>query len=165
MENEKLILKMYLSGDSVTTISNQLNTGRRTIYRILEKNKITLRIRNNYACSICSKSCEKNICPSCNTNLRRYRIKKLSIDYLGGKCNRCGWSGDYSGFDFHHIDRSKKSHETSATTLATKSWEEIKLELDKCELLCALCHRLEHSGYNDDRFIKAVEKYKGILTG
>lgn len=165
MNNEKIITVMYLSGDSITLISKQLNIDRRSIYRILEKNDVSLRIRNKNICVICTKSCDKNICGTCNTNLRRYRMKKLAVEYLGGKCNRCNWSGDFSGYDFHHIDRAKKEYEVSGTNLAAKSWDNIKKELENCELLCALCHRLEHSNYQNEKFLSVLETYKGILRG
>jgi hypothetical protein len=73
---------------------------------------------------------------------------------LGGKCSRCDWSGDISGFDFHHLDPSVKDFNPNGRELASKSWTIVKTELDKCELLCALCHRLEHSSY---------DKYKEII--
>ena len=37
-------------------------------------------------------------------------------------------------------------------------WELVKLELDKCDLLCALCHRLEHSNYKNPIFLNEAEK-------
>lgn len=58
--------------------------------------------------------------------LRRQRL----IDYLGGKCVRCGRTDT---LEFDHIDRSKKSFDIRDNlTLNPK----VRAELDKCQLLC-----------------------------
>jgi hypothetical protein len=44
-------------------------------------------------------------------------------------------------YDFHHKDPNEKDFMISKQA---KSFEAIKAELDKCELLCAVCHRFEH---------------------
>ena len=159
MERDKEIIELYGSGVTVTQISEEVKLGRRAIYRVLENNKIPLRKTIEKQCLLCSKYSSKNLCGTCNTNLRRYRVKKVAVEYLGGKCNKCGWFGDLSGFDFHHRDPNQKDFNPSALELANKSWELVKKELDKCELLCALCHRLEHSSYN--KFADLVLTYKG----
>lgn len=41
----------------------------------------------------------------------------------------------------------------------TKNRKIAKQELDKCELLCALCHREEHSDY--DKLYELSKTYKG----
>ena len=147
MEKHEEIIKMYNSGVKATIIAEKLKIGRRTVYRVLEKHNIPLQKTIDKHCLVCGDKCVKNICGVCYTNLRRYRVKLKSVEYLGGKCNRCGWSGNVSGFDFHHMDPTQKDFNPSARELANKSWEDAKIELDKCELLCALCHREEHSDY------------------
>jgi hypothetical protein len=147
MGRDEKIIEMYNSNINATKIAKELNIGRRTIYRVLEKYDIPLRKTKIKKCLVCSKECQKNLCGTCNTNLRRYRVKKQSVEYLGGECNRCGWVGHLSGYDFHHQDPTEKDFSPSARELANKSWEIAKKELDKCELLCALCHRKEHSSY------------------
>ncbi len=73
---------------------------------------------------------------------RRRNIKRLAVDYLGGACTDCGLKTDKTEvYDFHHIDPSQKDFAISQNS---KSFETIKLELDKCVLLCANCHRLRH---------------------
>ena len=42
-------------------------------------------------------------CGSCNTKIRRFRAKAAAIEYLGGKCKKCGWSGDQAAMQFHHL--------------------------------------------------------------
>ena len=44
-------------------------------------------------------------------------------------------------YDFHHRDPSQKDFSISKNA---KSFEKCKQELDKCDLLCANCHRLRH---------------------
>ena len=45
--------------------------------------------------------------------------------------------------------------------VANKSWDSIKKEMQKCILLCANCHMIEHSTKNDDVFLKEALNYKG----
>lgn len=80
---------------------------------------------------------------------RGFRILSLSlifklkaILYKGGKCQICGYDKCYTALDFHHRDGDKK--EFSINQARSKSWNTVKLELDKCDLLCATCHREVH---------------------
>lgn len=69
--------------------------------------------------------------------------KKEAITYKGGKYNRCGYDQHYAALQFHHTDPSTKKF--MWTKLRLKSWDKITSELDKCELLCANCHAVEHA--------------------
>lgn len=150
---------MYLKGISATIISKELGIGRRTIYRLLNKHNTPLhkdtKSVEDKKCLMCGKPSSKTLCGVCQTNKRRYETKIKAITYLGGECKKCGWKGDPSGFDFHHRDPNEKEFNASAQTITSISWELAKEELDKCDLLCALCHRLEHSNYSEfEKFIK-----------
>ena len=149
---------MYENGVSPTEIAKILNIGRRTIYRIFKKFDVKLKniSSDTKICIICGNTTtsRRNRCDTCNTKIRRYRAKKAAVDYLGGKCIKCGWVGNLAGFDFHHLDSNVKDFNPSAVELANKSWVVVKKELDKCELLCAICHRLEHNDYENETFLK-----------
>jgi hypothetical protein len=47
--------------------------------------------------------------------------------------------------------------------MANMSWDRVKNELDKCDLLCALCHRLEHSNYSNEKLKEVAKNYQGKL--
>jgi hypothetical protein len=167
MEKESEILKLYADGISPTKISNVLNVNRRTIYRIFQKNNITFEKKSEKKkCLICENitASRRNRCDTCNTKIRRYRAKKAAVDYLGGKCIRCGWIGNLAGYDFHHKDSSVKDFNPSAVELANKSWRLVKDELDKCELLCAICHRLEHNDYGNETFLSIANNEHSNLV-
>ena len=69
--------------------------------------------------------------------------KARAVEYLGGKCKHCELVTEkLCVYDFHHIDMEGK--EADPGSLLHYSWERIKKELDKCILLCANCHRIEH---------------------
>ena len=76
---------------------------------------------------------------------KRKKIKEKAIEYKGGKCVICGYNKCQGALEFHHIDTSKKNFSISSTGM-TRSWEKIKIELDKCICVCANCHREIHSG-------------------
>ena len=74
----------------------------------------------------------------------RYKLKARMIEYLGGKCVRCRKTvadlGHVVCFDFHHRNPASKSFNVAGNY--RRSWEVLRTELDKCDLACALCHRL-----------------------
>lgn len=78
----------------------------------------------------------------------RKRTRRRLIDLHGGKCKRCGWHGHTAGFDFHHL--YDKDSGISQMLSSPRSWALIVAEAEKCELLCAICHRLEHAGRDYD---------------
>lgn len=82
------------------------------------------------------------------TQERRVANKLKAIEYLGGKCVHCGIVSEHrSIYDFHHLNREEK--EADPGSLLHYSWSRIQKELDKCILLCANCHRIEHEKDNN----------------
>ena len=70
----------------------------------------------------------------------RKRVNKIKAE-LG--CQRCG-EDDPRCLDFHHEDELNKSFGIGEGISRRVSWEDILLEIDKCDVLCANCHRKEH---------------------
>lgn len=99
-------------------------------------------------CRRCTQSAHgKLYCPTCrhivDEKLRKMRIKRKleAVQYKGGRCSDCGLESAFmSVYDFHHLTPSEKSF----TLSYYKSWELLKVELDKCVLLCSNCHRIRH---------------------
>ena len=93
------------------------------------------RIGNRYRCCLCLSEAVQR---------RREKLKSLAVEYKGCECSYCGYSKCQSALEFHHTDPSEKDFGISAKGY-TKSFEKMKVELDKCILLCANCHREEHA--------------------
>lgn len=75
---------------------------------------------------------------------RRDRNSQLILEYKQGKtCEVCGNDNPVL-FDFHHLEGKELE-----ITNAVHDWgiKRIKRELDKCQILCANCHRKKH--YSD----------------
>jgi predicted HNH restriction endonuclease len=65
-------------------------------------------------------------------------------------------------YDFHHKDPNEKDFGISSPSGYGKSMTEVKLEVDKCLLLCRNCHAIEH-----DRLYKLkynIEEGSVIVT-
>lgn len=74
---------------------------------------------------------------------RRKRSKdKLFTIKKNSKCVRCGFD-DARALQFHHINPSDKLFAIGACYTDYK-WDTIQKEIDKCEVLCANCHSIEH---------------------
>lgn len=68
--------------------------------------------------------------------------KVMAISYLGGKCQKCDNEYHPAVYEFHHRDPTEKEGDPSKMTQL--SWKRLEAELNKCDLLCANCHRLVH---------------------
>ena len=158
------VVRLYTKEDKTCSqISRELSIQRKNVYLILERFNVSLKEHKKENCKICNKHIANNSkgrtkCGTCSTNIRRYKIKKKAVEYKGGCCKKCNWTGDISGFDFHHLNPNEKDFEINGKNIAGMKWEIVKLELDKCDLLCALCHRLEHSNYKNPIFLNEAEK-------
>ncbi len=77
------------------------------------------------------------------TKWRRKQKLKL-LDYKGGKCVICGYDQPVPGaYSFHH--RSPKEKDFTISRYGhCRSWERVKKEVDKCDLLCVRCHAEVH---------------------
>ena len=100
------------------------------------------------------------VCKSC-TNKRRKEFKTKCIEYKGECCQKCGYNKEITALEFHHKNQQDK--ENLVSKMATKSWEKAKKEMDKCNLLCANCHREEHYRI-DERNAIAAEFNKNMTT-
>ena len=89
------------------------------------------RIFNKYSYE---KSCKK----------RRDQRKKDLVLMFGGKCKNCGYDKNLHNLCFHHRDPSTKLFEVNVHKLASKKWDILIEEANKCDLLCFHCHNDIH---------------------
>jgi len=88
-------------------------------------------------------------CRTCFNNYCMERWKKRkedAINYKGGACSRCGYNKFYGALEFHHRNPNEKDAEWKKIKLWP--WEKIKIEIDKCDLLCSNCHKEVHNEMN-----------------
>jgi hypothetical protein len=81
------------------------------------------------------------LCAACVSKQRRRNLKLKAVAYKGGKCRKCGYYKCVGAMDFHHLNPNEKEFTISGNS---GKWENIKKELDKCELLCKNCHAERH---------------------
>ena len=74
-----------------------------------------------------------------------YDKRKQLLDILDCKCSKCGYSKNISALDFHHLQNKKYNLSIREMASATPI-EELVKEVDKCIILCANCHLIEHQG-------------------
>lgn len=136
----------WLSDDEVSLMidewrgSSEVNIGRRgkpKICRICGSDGTNIGTRVN-----------KDVCLGCLTRMQRTRMMLASIHRLGGRCEKCGWSGHPSGFSFHHSDGRKDFLISRAGKTA---WSKVVAELSGCTLLCRNCHTEAHSNRFDGK--------------
>ncbi|MBF0618729.1 MAG: hypothetical protein HQL19_01020 [Candidatus Omnitrophica bacterium] len=75
---------------------------------------------------------------------RRKRVREMAVAYKGGRCESCGYDRCMDALEFHHVDPAQKDFNVSSRGYS-RSWERVKVELGKCMILCANCHRELHA--------------------
>jgi transposase/DNA-directed RNA polymerase subunit RPC12/RpoP len=87
-------------------------------------------------------------CARCNTEAvsdRRRRVKEILVAEAGGRCVACGFDAYVGALQFHHRDPATKAFEVSRQGI-TRSLAKLRLEAQKCVLLCANCHAMVEAG-------------------
>jgi hypothetical protein len=102
-----------------------------------------------YLDSLCKK------CRKLTSNDKIRKLKEKAVAYKGGKCEDCGVVDLCCIYDFHHLDPSQK--EFTISKVGNKSFDKIKAELDKCAMLCAVCHRKRHYYLSRDSEISNIQ--------
>ena len=79
---------------------------------------------------------------------RKERSAYLRAYKMEQGCDICGYKGSPAALDFHHRDPSEKKF-TISNNLSSRNWDSILAEINKCDILCANCHRIEHDKGGD----------------
>ena len=74
---------------------------------------------------------------------RQQTMKRQAVEYKGGRCEICGYNRYIGALDFHHVNPDEKAFIIAFAKSTT--FEKIRPELDKCQLVCANCHRELHA--------------------
>lgn len=86
-----------------------------------------------------------SLCCDCqrkrNSNNWR-KNKQIFVDYKGGQCEICGYKKCIAALQFHHLDPNEKDPDWKL--FKNRLLDEVKHELDKCQLLCGNCHSEIH---------------------
>ena len=87
-------------------------------------------------------------CLDCLQEWERSRFQERIYRIVGGrdkmKCASCGYDKCSAAIDFHHVDPSTKDHLVSG--MKNYSEKKLRAEIEKCILLCCMCHREHHAG-------------------
>lgn len=82
---------------------------------------------------------------SVNNKIYEERNRQELIKYLQQHpCEKCNVQ-DIEVLDFHHKDQKEKEHHISYMLHGGFSWKTILKEINKCQVVCANCHRKIHN--------------------
>jgi ferredoxin-like protein FixX len=92
---------------------------------------------------------------------RNENVKSIINEWKEGGCVKCGETRVWT-LDAHHIDPSKKEY---AIGDISHGPNKVRLELDKCVVLCSNCHRDFHylekkDGINIKEYVKILATHK-----
>ena len=99
-------------------------------------------------------------------NARNVKYKKRKLlklyEYLKDKyCKDCGESNPLV-LDFDHVKKGTKFKEISVMCNQGYSWEMVSVEIKKCEIVCANCHRIRTA--HRDNWLK-LDLLRGRVLG
>ena len=116
-QQAQLPLRLYF-----TKKDREINARREYMRRWRSKNKLRYRT----AVDVCR-----------NANQQRLR------DYKATLACKCGETHP-ACLEFHHRDPATKKFNVAHGAASSKAWATIQAEIEKCDVLCANCHRKEH---------------------
>jgi transposase len=75
---------------------------------------------------------------------RRRKVKAILVAEAGGTCRLCGYDKCFAALEFHHLDPNTKRFGLSRR--GARSIARLRLEAQKCVLLCSNCHAEVEAG-------------------
>lgn len=79
------------------------------------------------------------------SKVNHIRHRKKANDLINERkidgCSVCGYKKCFEALDFHHTG----GKDANISHIRDKNLEKLKMEIDKCIVLCANCHREIHS--------------------
>jgi predicted DNA-binding protein YlxM (UPF0122 family) len=140
-------INKYYNDHTISETAHHFNISRTTVIKYCDnKHKIFTDVENK----------ERNYQRVKN---RRNKLKEMAVAFLGGKCIKCGYNKCIWALEFHHKDPNKKDFTIS--TYGNLSWEKLKGELIKCDLVCSNCHKEIHFEEYWDVFPLPDKQLKG----
>ena len=130
-------------------------------------------------CSSCKKEKELNMfykngiyykpnCKKCFNEIQVSLIKKTReyAESYKVECHLCGYNKCKKALEFHHIDSKEKTF-SLGNVIGRRAWSRetkkiIDLEISKCIVLCANCHREVEYGFTDLNIKEDVDKIKEL---
>lgn len=110
-----------------------------TTIKICKKHGSTEHVRETNGYFRCKR------CRNDHVIANRRNSKFKLVEEFGGKCKICGYNKCIGNLTFHHLDPSKKEFQISQSG-RTLSIKKLRLEANKCVLLCHNCHGEVHAG-------------------
>ncbi len=120
-------------------------------------------------CKVCNKnypgghSQHRSICNVCRTSNSRKNKKIKAVEYMGGKCIVCNYDKCIAALSFHHIEPHEKEFGFSSNM--TKPFEILRIELNKCIIVCSNCHSEIHAGLIDiEPYVSLQNKIRQVYV-
>ena len=96
-------------------------------------------------------------CYNSRKSKKRKEVRKKFSKYKEGlSCEYCGYSKkthknfSIAALEFHHILRSTKKYTIgNMISHSSYAWKTIMKEVNKCRVLCCLCHREQHGNRDE----------------
>lgn len=87
----------------------------------------------------------KHIADNAAWNKQNRMKKRLLLDEIKMRegCLDCGYKEDAVALEFDHKD-NEKNFSVGSTRMLDQSWSKIEKEIEKCDVVCANCHRIRH---------------------
>ena len=103
--------------------------------------------RQRRFCSLkCKNTDTNNRHQSYLSQQQRGLLRKLQlVAEAGGKCGKCGYERNLAALAWHHLVPATKCFPLDLRSLSNRSERDIRVELEKCVLVCANCHAEIHS--------------------
>ena len=124
MLNVDIVTDFYITVHSIKKTAEHFNVNRSTIRKYINEDEIINKK-------------EKKISKSKAVIDFRRRVKSKLVEYKGGSCVSCGYNKSIQALQFHHTNPDEKDFSISGKSY---SFEKMKIEVDKCVLLCSNCH-------------------------